>query len=93
MGGGWFYAQEGKAVGPLTFDALIAVVRKMPDARYVKVWHASFEDWQAAKDVPQISSIFEPPPLPTLPSSRDSYFVSAKKKTVNRAREVQSHFS
>ena len=64
MDDGWFYAEEGKSIGPVTRDALVTLLRKMPDPGKVKVWRAGFADWQDAKDVPQIfDQIFRPPPL------------------------------
>jgi GYF domain 2 len=64
MDEGWFYAEEGKPIGPVTRDALVTLLRKMPDPGKVKVWHTGFADWQDAKDAPQISDqIFRPPPL------------------------------
>jgi GYF domain 2 len=64
MDDGWFYAEEGKSIGPVTRDALVTLLRKIPDPGKVKVWHTGFADWQDAKGVPQISDqIFRPPPL------------------------------
>jgi hypothetical protein len=64
MDDGWFYGEEGKPIGPVTGDALVTLLRKMPDPGKVKVWRPGFTDWQDVKDVPQISDqIFRPPPL------------------------------
>jgi len=80
MDDGWFYADEGKSIGPVTYDALLAALRNMLDPGKVKVWHAGFSDWRDAKDVPQLSDqLLRPPPL-----------VAAKlERTPTRSSEVE----
>jgi hypothetical protein len=64
MDDGWFYAEGGKSIGPVTSAALLAALRNMVDPGKVKVWHAGFPDWRDAKDVPQLSDqLLRPPPL------------------------------
>jgi len=61
---GWFYAEGERPIGPVTCDALVALLRNTSDPGKVKVWRTSFPDWQDAKDVPQIfDQISRPPPL------------------------------
>ena len=52
---GWYYAEGNKSVGPSTFTALTEHLSKASDPGKVKVWHIRLQEWQAAKDVPQIS--------------------------------------
>ena len=62
---GWYYAEGSKSLGPSTFTALTEHLSKASDPGNVKVWHISLQEWQAAKDVPQISDhLFRPPPVP-----------------------------
>jgi hypothetical protein len=56
MGDGWYYAEGEKPVGPLSSGALVAILRTVPDAGEVKVWQTRFQEWHAAKDVPQIAA-------------------------------------
>ena len=62
---GWYYAEGSKSLGPSTFTALTEHLSKASDPGNVKVWHISLQEWQASKDVPQISDhLFRPPPVP-----------------------------
>src|SRR5262249_45108221 len=64
MDEGWYYHDGANAVGPITFDALAKHLRTTSDSGNVKVWHLRLQQWQAAKDVPQIADrVFRPPPL------------------------------
>jgi GYF domain 2 len=62
----WYYAEGEKPVGPLSFDALVALLRKISNAGEVNVWHTGLHEWHAAKDVPQIADLLylRPPPIP-----------------------------
>ena len=65
---GWYYAEGEKAIGPITLDALAAHLRTKSEAETTKVWHPSLSNWQAAKDVPQISErMFRSTLLPEVP--------------------------
>jgi hypothetical protein len=48
---GWHYAKGEKALGPLTFDELIARLRTISDLGDVQVWHAQLQRWYPARDV------------------------------------------
>ena len=62
---GCYYAEGSKSLGPSTFTALTEHLSKASDPGKVKVWHIRLQEWQAAKDVPQISDhLFRPPPVP-----------------------------
>jgi hypothetical protein len=52
---GWFYAEGERSVGPVSFDALTAVLLRTPDPGQISVWRAGFEDWRLAKDVPELA--------------------------------------
>ena len=64
MRDGWYYDEGEKPVGPLSFDALVTLLRRVSNAGEVKVWHAGFHEWQAAKDVSQIADLLYRRPLP-----------------------------
>src|SRR5262245_35602469 len=66
MDEGWYYHDGANAVGPITFDALAKYLRARSDPGNVKVWHLRLQDWQSAKDVPQITESNRPPPLNTV---------------------------
>jgi GYF domain 2 len=67
MEGFWYYAVENERVGPLTLAQLTAALSGLSDGRNVLLWHASFDSWRAARDVPEIAAIMPylvlPPPL------------------------------
>src|SRR5262245_27218491 len=64
MRGEWYYADNGGPIGPITLDALVDHLRTSPNSGNVQVWRDGLEDWQAAKDLPELFDIFLPPPLP-----------------------------
>ena len=66
MRDGWYYAEEEKPVGPLSFGALVTLLRKISNAGEVNIWHTGLREWHAAKDVPQIADVLylRPPPIP-----------------------------
>jgi hypothetical protein len=59
-------------VGPLSFDDLVVALRQFQDPPNVKLWHASFDAWCFAKDVPQMAEYILRPPFktPTTPGDR-----------------------
>src|SRR6516225_4005582 len=66
MEGFWYYAVEDKPVGPLTFAQLTLSLSGMPDPRRALLWHASFDGWREAPNVPEILAImpdlaYQPP--------------------------------
>ena len=85
MQDGWFYANDDKPVGPLSFDALIANLRSMSNPETAGVWHASLTDWRIAKDVPQIAAcISRPPPISTTRSTFEASNKSAPDEIQNK---------
>lgn len=54
----WFYAKDGKSVGPLSFDALIAALRRVAEPGEVLVWHDGLTDWKAVRDIPELAGRF-----------------------------------
>lgn len=64
----WYYALEGKSVGPLTLKDLTAIFDRVSDARSVLVWREGLEDWKRAEEVSElIGYVIKPPPLPPSP--------------------------
>src|SRR5262245_14723512 len=59
----WFYADNGRQVGPVTFADLKAALAKLPRSNDVLVWCEEFADWTKAGDVPDLK-VVSPPPLP-----------------------------
>jgi hypothetical protein len=53
MEGIWYYAKENKQMGPLTFAELRSTLSRLPQANNVLVWHAGFDNWRQAQDVPE----------------------------------------
>ncbi|MCK6455692.1 MAG: TIGR00266 family protein [Phycisphaerae bacterium] len=70
-GNGWYYAEQGKPVGPMTLDELIARLPKVggPDAL---VFGPDLSDWTAARRIARIASRLQTggATLPTPPRSR-----------------------
>src|SRR5262249_13594924 len=65
MSDGWYYADAGKPVGPMTVDALADHLRTTPNSGDADIWHSTLRTWRAAKDVPQIfDKVLRPPPPP-----------------------------
>ncbi len=52
---GWFYAEDERSVGPISFDALAAALLRMPEPGKTLVWRDGFEAWRPAKDVPELA--------------------------------------
>lgn len=69
MEGFWYYAIDGKQTGPLTFAQLTAALSGLSNSRRAMLWHASFDGWQNAHEVPELIAIMpdlaRPPPLET----------------------------
>jgi hypothetical protein len=62
----WYYADQGKQIGPFTLEELRQKLADMPDARAILVWGNEFPDWKRASDVPEFrTQTFRPPPLPS----------------------------
>jgi len=51
----WFYAEDGRSVGPLSFDALTAALRRKAEPDRMLVWHAGLDDWRPASKVPELA--------------------------------------
>jgi hypothetical protein len=56
----WYIAENGHARGPVSTDNALAYL-KGRDPAQIYVWCEGFEDWQAAKDVPELRRA-DPPP-------------------------------
>src|SRR5262249_24336712 len=48
MSDGWYYADAGKPVGPMTVDALADHLRTTPNSGDVDIWHSTLRTWRAA---------------------------------------------
>jgi hypothetical protein len=68
----WYYAQNEKAVGPLTLAELGAILSRVPSAKHALVWRNGFPSWVYAGDVKELATfLISPPPLPTrLPKAK-----------------------
>ena len=62
----WYYADRNGQVGPLSLQKLRETLASFSTANAsdVSVWHAGFEDWKFAKDVPELGALQTPPPPP-----------------------------
>jgi hypothetical protein len=62
----WYYVQDNETYGPVTLDQLIKLlISKLPKPREVPVWREGFDDWKAAKQVPEIAErLIRPSVLP-----------------------------
>jgi hypothetical protein len=69
MEGFWYYAIDSKQIGPLTFTQLTAALSGLSGSRRALLWHASFDGWRNAYEVPEIIAIMpdlaQPPLLET----------------------------
>jgi hypothetical protein len=67
MEGFWYYAIDSKQIGPLTFAQLTASLSGLSNSRRALLWHASFDGWRNAYEVPELIAIMpdlaQPPPL------------------------------
>jgi hypothetical protein len=65
MRDGWFYSDEnGRPIGPVSIDALIAVLRQRSGPLNSLVWTKDGQFCGPAKDVPQVAeSIFRSPTI------------------------------
>jgi hypothetical protein len=64
MEGFWYYANGDKPVGPLTFAELRSALTRLSQPHSVLVWHASFDNWRQAQNIPEIRSIARNLPYP-----------------------------
>jgi hypothetical protein len=62
----WYYADQGKQIGPLTLEELRHKLADMSEADAILVWGNEFPDWKRAGDVPEFrTQTSRPPPLPS----------------------------
>lgn len=52
---GWFYAEDERSVGPISFDALASALLRMPEPGKTLVWRSGFEAWRPAIDIPELA--------------------------------------
>ncbi len=65
---GWFYAEGERSVGPLSFDALTAALRRMPEPGKALVWRTGFDEWRPARDIAELADrIFKQAPVVAVP--------------------------
>ena len=57
----WYIEVSGGIEGPFSKDQLKRDGRISPDTY---VWRQGFADWKKIRDVPELSDLFEEPPLP-----------------------------
>src|SRR5262245_8568914 len=51
----WFYAEDERSVGPLSFDALTTALRRKAEPGKTLVWREGLDDWRRADDVPELA--------------------------------------
>ncbi len=61
----WFHAEDGKVVGPISFDDAARLISAAPGAPHL-VWRKGMEQWVDARMLPVFAPAFAtaPPPLP-----------------------------
>jgi hypothetical protein len=50
----WFYAEDERSVGPLSFDALTTALRRKAEPGKTLVWREGLDDWRPAQEVPEL---------------------------------------
>ncbi len=62
----YYYEDNGRPVGPVSLDDLMAKVREGKITRETLVWKIGTAEWVAAKDIRELVDIFgaRPPPVP-----------------------------
>ncbi len=65
----WYYAREGRAVGPLCEEEILALAARNALGRSTLVWTRGFDAWVPAREVPSLAAALpplseQPPPLP-----------------------------
>lgn len=64
----WYYALDGRTVGPLTQAQLIDALSRLPKAENTLVWQSGLPDWKKALDFSELLPyVAKPPPLPPPP--------------------------
>jgi len=61
----WFYAQQGRQLGPVPIDTLTAMLRNGQVAPTDLVWRQGMPNWAEARAIPELA----PPQTPTTPAS------------------------
>jgi hypothetical protein len=67
MSDGWYYADDGKAIGPLNVDGIRSALKHHPTAPQVLVWRNGITDWRPAAEFPELAPQPAPPPIPLAP--------------------------
>jgi GYF domain 2 len=66
MSGAWYYAEQGRAIGPMPLSELKQTLAKIEVSTDILVWHEGLQDWQRASGMPELAAIRKlPPPLPS----------------------------
>ncbi len=73
----WYYAQDGKTLGPVSGERLQELSRRGELASSDLVWRDGMTDWVAAGSVGIGSVVVSPPPLPPTPSPFSSGYPTA----------------
>ena len=71
----WWYAKDGKPVGPYDFDALTQLYRAGTINAQTQLWHEGMAAWSALEAVPELRGLFavatppqqQPAPIPARP--------------------------
>jgi hypothetical protein len=60
----WYLGRGGRAIGPVTFEALVGAARRGRLGRNDYVWQPGADRWERADDIPALwVPPLEPPPL------------------------------
>jgi hypothetical protein len=89
----WYYAQEGKSVGPMTLEELL---RKLPEVggQEAMVYGPTTANWIEARHVPTIVDALRGPARPSLPvrvvPTRSTTRSTARKCSTSKSRSIQA---
>ena len=64
----WYYVKDGRTVGPIPADGLLAAVQRGDIGAETLIWCAGMSAWSPASSVPMLSVQFQAPPPPPPPS-------------------------
>ena len=60
----WHVVEGGRSTGPFNAQQLAELIGQGRMTRESLVWRAGFSGWQTSTDVPEVASMFGPPPPP-----------------------------
>jgi len=54
----WYYAVSGEKLGPVSYDALVALIADGQINEHTEVWNQTLQEWMPAGEVPQLDTCF-----------------------------------